>query len=262
MTKHLLKGDSIRLDEPIFIRLLLSSPWVIFFLSVLGERDLGNLRVPFEGHLVQETVLQALQEHAYGLIILLLVGIIQTLNLDPKDQIVGVVIGLHDVELVLERVVQLSLDLLHRQVLKVDLLIVQLEAQQPGHSVITSISINGRHLIVESHESFIVLDYSVERIRVVVDRGGPHDMAQSSVLDFSAKLSGHLLVLLVLWQQIDLHAGSLDVFGHVNDLLESWDTERHVLRRHTSKMKGVQGHLGSRLTNGLSGNRSDHLTRV
>lgn len=66
----------------------------------------------------------------------------------------------------------------------------------------------------------------------------------------------------VLGKQEDLQRGSLDVLSNIDDLLDTRDSECDVLGRDTGIMEGVKGHLSGGLTYGLSGNGSNHLTRV
>lgn len=82
------------------------------------------------------------------------------------------------------------------------------------------------------------------------------------MLDLAHQLLCDLLILAVLFLQVDLQAGCLDVLGYIYDLLQAWDTESHVLRGDASIVEGVQGHLGGRLTEGLCGNRAHHLSWV
>lgn len=44
--------------------------------------------------------------------------------------------------------------------------------------------------------------------------------------------------------QVDSHGRTLDIPGHVNNLLNPRDTQGNILGRNTGKMEGVQGHLG------------------
>ncbi|KAH3663772.1 hypothetical protein OGAPHI_005175 [Ogataea philodendri] len=67
-----------------------------------------------------------------------------------------------------------------------------------------------------------------------------------------------------IWIVEDLHSQSrsLDVLCHVQNLLQSRNTQCDVLRRHTSIVECVQRHLGSRLSDRLGSNDTNHLTRV
>ena len=48
--------------------------------------------------------------------------------------------------------------------------------------------------------------------------------------------------------------------GNVDQFVETRYTQGYVLGRHTSIMESVQGHLGGRLTKGLSGQGANHFT--
>ena len=54
--------------------------------------------------------------------------------------------------------------------------------------------------------------------------------------------------------------GSLDVFGGVEQLLQTRHTQRDVLVGHTGQMEGVEGHLRGGFADGLRCHRSDGLT--
>lgn len=87
-------------------------------------------------------------------------------------------------------------------------------------------------------------------------------MAQCGILDLPSKLGSLFLIVSVFLLQIDLHTGGLDVLGHVDDFFESGDSECYVLCRHSCEMESVKGHLCGGLSNGLCGDRANHLTWV
>ena len=87
-------------------------------------------------------------------------------------------------------------------------------------------------------------------------------MIKRRIFNFSSELGGSLHRGLVLRQQVNLHAGGLDVFGHVDYFLQSGDTKRHVFGRHSGEMEGVERHLRGGLSDGLRTNGANHLAWV
>lgn len=82
------------------------------------------------------------------------------------------------------------------------------------------------------------------------------------MLDCIAYLVGSCFVLAVGPLQEDPDGWRLDSLGHVDDLLEPWDTQRHVSCSHSSQMEGVEGHLCGGLTHALGTDAAGHLARV
>lgn len=166
----------------------------------------------------------------------------------------------------MELVLEMSLDGLfnpsHVEVLVSQLVVVEHKTHDPLGRVATDHLIHLRHVLIQAQQLFIILHNGPGRVRVVVDRRAFENVAERRVLDLGAELVGDRLVALVGVLQVDLHAGSLDVLGYVDDLLQARHTKRHVLGRHTGLMEGVQGHLGGWLSQRLRRDRTNHLAWV
>jgi hypothetical protein len=167
----------------------------------------------------------------------------------------------HDVDLVQEAVVDDLVDGRNAQVLVDHLLVVELEPHNPGVWLLFRVS-KDWNLVVERHEVLIGFDDGLFRVRIVEDLGARDDVLEGGVLDEASELGDHLLSLPVLLLQEDLQRWSLDVLGDVDDLLHPGDTERHIFGGDASKVEGVQGHLGRRLSKALSSHTADHLARM
>lgn len=90
---------------------------------------------------------------------------------------------------------------------------------------------------------------------------GSH-LSQCGVLQSTQDVFGPLSITCCLTQQEDGQRGGFGPLGDVDQLLQTRHTQCYVLGRHTSVMESVEGHLGSWLSQRLSSQSTNHLTRV
>ena len=165
----------------------------------------------------------------------------------------------------MEVVTDLLPDYVHLQVLSVDLLLVEDEPDDPGREFPVLgglLHLEVGHEVVQLEKFLIVLDDGSLGVWVVEYLRGPDHMAECGVLNLAHELLCDFLILAVLFLQVDLQAGSLDVLCHIDDLLQAGNSEGHVFRGDASIVEGVQGHLGGWLTKGLCGYGAHHLTWI
>lgn len=94
------------------------------------------------------------------------------------------------------------------------------------------------------------------------DRSSPSHLPERRVLQSTQDVLGPLCVARCLTQQEDGERRSLGPLGDIDQLLETRHTQRDVLGRHTGVVESVERHLRGRLSQRLSGQSADHLTRV
>ena len=106
-------------------------------------------------------------------------------------------------------------------------------------------------------------------VRVIVDFCGLSHPSQGSVLQLALDLLGLLPVLagapgavLPLHMQVHLQGGRLDVLGNIDNLGQAGHAQRHIFGGHTSKVEGVEGHLGGGLPDGLCSHCADHFSWI
>lgn len=83
--------------------------------------------------------------------------------------------------------------------------------------------------MIQSYQLLILLDYGSGWVWVIVYSGVFDYITQSSMFDSASKESRCSFIFLVLVLQVNLHGRSLDVLSHIDDFLESWNTQCHIL---------------------------------
>mmetsp|Transcript_17829 Transcript_17829/g.22976 ORF Transcript_17829/g.22976 Transcript_17829/m.22976 type:complete len:268 (-) Transcript_17829:816-1619(-) len=164
-------------------------------------------------------------------------------------------------EIVAIHLCHLGGNLLHLEILIGNHFTVQLNSEQPRRHLLR-VQFFIRHVIVLLHKLFILVNNCVFQIRVVVDLSGLSDIPKSGELQLRLDTLSILLIMSALFTKVDCQGRCPHIRCHVDDLLQTGDTESHILGRHTRIMKSIQGHLGGGLSQRLGGNNTSHFTRV
>jgi len=106
---------------------------------------------------------------------------------------------MHDVDLILEALVEHLVDGSDSQILVDHLLVVKFKTNNPRVYLIVGAVFWNRDLVVESDEVFISFDDGLLGVWIVEDLGAGDDVLEGSILDHSSELSDNLLALSVVW---------------------------------------------------------------
>ncbi|GIX63995.1 secretin receptor [Babesia caballi] len=250
--QHVLQVAPVGVQHPLTDALEPPVGLVVLGLGLLAHVNLGNLRHAAQLHVHQHLRHEALQKLALVLAQVVLLNLhAGVLDADAQYELVVVVVGVDAVDLVVAELLVYAVDdLLHRDTLVGHDLVGQLDAQHPRTEA--------AHVLVGE---LVVLAHPV----VVLGHDGPRDgddLVQRGVLEARLHVLGTLLVVSYRTLQVDGQRGRLDVSRHVDQLLQTRKTQRHVLGAHTSKVEGVQGHLRGRLADGLRGDGAHALAGV
>lgn len=83
--------------------------------------------------------------------------------------------------------------------------------------------------MIKCYHILIIFHYGNLWVRVIINGAASDNMTECGVLNLSSKLSDSFLFLLIFAFQVDLHAWCLNIFGNINNLLESGNTKCHIL---------------------------------
>ena len=116
-------------------------------------------------------------------------------------------------------------------------------------------------VFLKTDEILVLLYNSLIIQGIVYNLRGNNQLSQSGKLQIGNHLMGLFLVKLMSLIKIDGHGRSLDILGHIYQLLDPRHSQGDILRGNTRKVKSVKSHLSHGLSKGLGCDRSSHLPR-
>mmetsp|Transcript_19552 Transcript_19552/g.31823 ORF Transcript_19552/g.31823 Transcript_19552/m.31823 type:complete len:341 (+) Transcript_19552:1226-2248(+) len=265
---HFFHVHSVGVQHPLLRTLELPRLLVVLVHIVFTHEDLFNAFNALQGHLLEDVCLHIPQKLEV-LVLRVVVGVVWPWHSaylvrflqqsNPQHQFLCVVVSEDTVQVVHEVVQDTFTHLSHGELLVRHDLVAQLDAQEPG-STTFRILILVRELVVQADPFLVLFHQSVLRVWIPENLSEGGHLLQSGVLQHALHILGSFLDLSQLALQENGQGWCLHFLGDVDQLLQSWNSQGHILGSNSGEMEGVQSHLRGWLTDTLCCQCTNHLT--
>ena len=229
---HFFQGHALGVEHPLLLLLVHRNVTVRVQRSPfhLSDENLIDAVDALQLEVIHELRLDNPQE---VIVVCLLVVQLRIFETQTEYKLLRVVVGKDDVGILAELFFDTLPNGLHAQILVEHQVAVKDESQNPPRQRVRVCVLVGQ-LVKGMHEFLVLFHDGCQRIRVVVNFRALGHVPQNSVLERALDFFRLLAVTARDPSQVYTQTRSLDVLRNVDDLLQSRNAQRDILRRDTS----------------------------